>query len=105
SLPRPPPESWSTRPTHSRSSPMHQDRRRAWARAVLVLGIVAALLVAAAPGARAQPDPVQNRCDSIPNPVARNVCQAGTNPGQAVTSAVSGAAQNVVSTDGGGAPG
>ena len=79
---------------------MHQDRRRAWARAVLVFATLAALLVVLAPAAMAQPDPVQNRCDSIPNPVARNVCQAGTNPGQAVTSAVTGAAQNVVSTAG-----
>jgi hypothetical protein len=85
---------------------MHQDRRRAWARAVLVLvaiAAVAALLVVAAPAAMAQgqpADPAQERCDSIPNPVARNVCRAGTNPGQAVTSAVTGAAQNVVSTAG-----
>ncbi|HJW63915.1 MAG TPA: hypothetical protein VJ849_10465, partial [Actinomycetes bacterium] len=82
---------------------MHQDRRRAWARAALVLAAIAALLVLAAPAAMAQgqpADPAQERCDSIPNPVARNVCQAGTNPGQAVTSAVSGAAQNVVSTAG-----
>ena len=79
---------------------MHQDRRRAWARAVLVLGTLAALLVVLAPAAMAQPDPGQERCDSIPNPVARNVCQAGTNPGQAVTSAVAGAAQNVVQTAG-----
>jgi hypothetical protein len=77
---------------------MHQDRRRAWARAVLVLVAVAALLLVAAPAAMAQPDP--GRCDSIPNPVARNVCRAGTAPGQAVTSAVTGAAQNVVSTAG-----
>ena len=45
-------------------------------------------------------DPGQQGCDSIPNPVARNVCKAGSNPGQAVTSAVSGAAQNVVETAG-----
>jgi hypothetical protein len=45
-------------------------------------------------------DPGQERCDTIPNPVARNVCKAGTNPGQAVTSAVAGAAQNVVETAG-----
>jgi hypothetical protein len=77
---------------------MHQDRRRAWARAVLVLTAVAALLLVAAPAAMAQPDP--GRCDSIPSPVARNVCRAGTNPGQAVTSAVTGAAQNVVETAG-----
>ena len=94
---------------------MHQDRRRTWARAVLLLLIIAGLLVVvAAPAAlaQAQPtnpgqpqttqpaDPNQGRCDSIPNPVARNVCKAGTNPGQAVTSAVTGAAQNVVSTAG-----
>jgi hypothetical protein len=83
---------------------MHQDRRRAWARAVLVLAVaVAALLVLAAPAAMAQgqpADPAQERCDTIPNPAARTVCQAGTNPGQAVTSAVTGAAQNVVSTAG-----
>jgi hypothetical protein len=82
---------------------MHQDRRRAWARAVLVLLAVAALLLLVAPAAIAQSapaDPGQERCDSIPNPVARNVCKAGTNPGQAVTSAVAGAAQNVVSTAG-----
>jgi hypothetical protein len=82
---------------------MHQDRRRAWARTVLVLAALAALLVVLAPAAMAQgqpADPTQERCDSIPNPVARNVCQAGTNPGQAVTSAVAGAAQNVVSTAG-----
>jgi hypothetical protein len=79
---------------------MHQDRRRAWARTVLVLAAIAALLVVAAPAAMAQPDPGQERCDSIPNPVARNVCKAGTNPGQAVTSAVSGAAQNVAETAG-----
>ena len=82
---------------------MHQDRRRAWARTVLVLAALAALLVVLAPAAMAQdqpPDPTQERCDSIPNPVARNVCLAGTNPGQAVTSAVAGAAQNVVSTAG-----
>src|SRR4029453_19495818 len=69
-----------------------------WARAVLVLTAVAALLLVAAPAAIAQPDP--GRCDSIPSPVARNVCKAGTNPGQAVTSAVTGAAQNVVQTAG-----
>jgi hypothetical protein len=82
---------------------MHQDRRRAWARTVLVLLAVAALLVVAAPAAMAQStpgDPGQERCDNIPNPVARNVCKAGTNPGQAVTSAVTGAAQNVVETAG-----
>ena len=93
---------------------MHQDRRRTWARAVLLLLAVIALLVMVAPAAlaQAQPtdpgqtrttqpaDPGQGGCDSIPNPVARNVCKAGTNPGQAVTSAVSGAAQNVVSTAG-----
>ena len=82
---------------------MHQDRRRAWARAVLVLAAVAALLVVVAPAALAQDqpaDPGQQRCASIPNAVARNVCQAGTNPGQAVTSAVTGAAQNVVETAG-----
>ena len=82
---------------------MHQDRRRAWARTVLVLAAIAALLVVAAPAAMAQDqpaDPGQERCDSIPNPVARNVCKAGTNPGQAVTSAVSGAAQNVAETAG-----
>jgi hypothetical protein len=95
---------------------MHQDRRRTWARAVLLLLVIAGLLVVvAAPAALAQTqptnnpgqtqtsqpaDPNQGRCDSIPNPVARNVCRAGTNPGQAVTSAVTGAAQNVVSTAG-----
>jgi hypothetical protein len=82
---------------------MRQDRRRAWARAVLVLIAAAALLVVVAPAAlaQAQPtDPAQDRCASIPNAVARNVCQAGTNPGQAVTSAVTGAAQNVVETAG-----
>jgi hypothetical protein len=90
---------------------MHQDRRRAWARAVLLLAALAALLVMVAPAAlaQAQPtdpsqtqpaDPGQERCDNIPNPVARNVCKAGTNPGQAVTSAVSGAAQNVAETAG-----
>jgi hypothetical protein len=79
---------------------MHQDRRRAWARAVLLLAAVTALLLVAAPAAMAQPDPGQERCDTIPNPVAKNVCRAGTNPGQAVTSAVTGAAQNVVQTAG-----
>jgi hypothetical protein len=90
---------------------MHQDRRRAWARAVLLLAALAALLVMVAPAAMAQAqptdptqtqpaDPGQERCDTIPNPVARNVCRAGTNPGQAVTSAVSGAAQNVAETAG-----
>jgi hypothetical protein len=91
---------------------MHQDRRRAWARAVLVIGALLALLVVLAPAATAQSQPgpttttqptapvQQNRCDSIPNPVAKNVCQAGTNPGQAVTGAISGAAQNVVQTAG-----
>ena len=93
---------------------MHQDRRRTWARAVLLLVAIAALLVIVAPAAlaQAQPtnpgqtqttqpaDPNQGRCDSIPNPVARNVCRAGTAPGQAVTSAVTGAAQNVVETAG-----
>jgi hypothetical protein len=94
---------------------MHQDRRRTWARAVLLLLVIAGLLVVvAAPAAlaQAQPtdpgqtrttqpaDPNQQRCDTIPNPVARNVCRAGTNPGQAVTSAVTGAAQNVVQTAG-----
>jgi len=90
---------------------MHQDRRRAWARAVLLLAALAALLVMVAPAAMAQAqptdptqtqpaDPGQDRCDTIPNPVARNVCRAGTNPGQAVTSAVSGAAQNVAETAG-----
>jgi hypothetical protein len=89
---------------------MHQDRRRTWARAVLLLAALAALLLVAAPAAMAQgqpTDPAQNqptqgqeRCDTIPNPVARNVCRAGANPGQAVTSAVAGAAQNVVETAG-----
>jgi hypothetical protein len=90
---------------------MHQDRRRAWARAVLLLAALAALLVMGMPAAMAQAqptdpsqtqpaDPGQERCDNIPNPVARNVCKAGTNPGQAVTSAVSGAAQNVAETAG-----
>jgi hypothetical protein len=91
---------------------MHQDRRRAWARAVLVLVGVLALLVVLAPAAMAQAQPTgpttttapppnqAQRCDTIPNPVARNVCQLGTNPGQAVTNAVSGAAQNVVQTAG-----
>jgi hypothetical protein len=88
---------------------MHQDRRRAWARAVLVLVALLALLVVLAPAAMAQPtdpaqpqqpDPGQERCDTIPNPVARNVCQLGTNPAQAVTNTVTGAAQNVVQTAG-----
>jgi hypothetical protein len=90
---------------------MHQDRRRAWARAVLVFATLAALLVVLAPAALAQDQPAdpgqtqtqpggQERCDTIPNTVARNVCRAGTNPGQAVTSAVAGAAQNVVSSAG-----
>jgi hypothetical protein len=82
---------------------MPQDRRRAWARAVLVFATLAALLVVLAPAAMAQgqpADPGQERCDNIPNTVARNVCKAGTNPGQAVTSAVAGAAQNVVETAG-----
>jgi hypothetical protein len=91
---------------------MHQDRRRTWARAVLLLLAIAALLVVAAPAALAQAQPAdpgqtrttqppnQSGCDNIPNPVARNVCKAGSNPGQAVTSAVTGAAQNVVSTAG-----
>jgi enamine deaminase RidA (YjgF/YER057c/UK114 family) len=87
---------------------MHQDRRRAWARAVLLLVALLALLVVLAPAAMAQPTTTttppptqtQERCDTIPNPVARNVCQLGTNPGQAVTNAVSGAAQNVVQTAG-----
>jgi enamine deaminase RidA (YjgF/YER057c/UK114 family) len=90
---------------------MPQDRRRAWARAVLVLVALLALLVVLAPAATAQPaDPTtttqppanqtQQRCDTIPNPVARNVCQLGTNPGRAVTNTVTGAAQNVVQTAG-----
>jgi hypothetical protein len=90
---------------------MHQDRRRAWARTILVLAALAALLVVVAPAAfaQAQPqdpgqtqttNPGQERCDTIPNPVARNVCRAGTNPGQVVSGAVAGAAQNVVQTAG-----
>ena len=90
---------------------MPQDRRRAWARAVLVLVALLALLVVLAPAATAQPaDPTtttqppanqtQERCDTIPNPVARNVCQLGTDPGRAVTNTVTGAAQNVVQTAG-----
>jgi hypothetical protein len=106
---------------------MHQDRRRAWARAVLVVATLAALLVVLAPAALAQSQPAdpaqaqtqttqpggagqtqttqpggagQQGCDSIPNPVAANVCRAGSNPGQAIGSAVAGAAQNVVSTAG-----
>jgi hypothetical protein len=101
---------------------MHQDRRRAWARAVLVVATLAALLVVLAPAALAQTQTTQpggqtqttqpggqtqttqpggqDQCANIPNPVAANVCRAGTNPGQAVTSAVAGAAQNVVSTAG-----
>jgi len=87
---------------------MHQDRRRAWARAVLVLVALLALLVVLAPAAIAQPttttqppaNQTQERCDTIPNPVARNVCQLGTNPGRAVTNTVTGAAQNVVQTAG-----
>src|ERR687892_2292785 len=92
---------------------MHQDpsRGRGWARAVLVLAALAALLVVLAPAAMAQAqptdpaqtqptDPGQERCDTIPNPVARGVCRAGTNPGQVVTGAVTGAAQNVAQTAG-----
>jgi hypothetical protein len=91
---------------------MHQDRRRAWARAVLVIGALLALLVVLAPAAVAQGQPgpttttqptapvQQDRCASIQNPVAKNVCEAGANPAQAVTGAVSGAAQNVVQTAG-----
>jgi enamine deaminase RidA (YjgF/YER057c/UK114 family) len=88
---------------------MPQDPRRAWARAVLVLGVLLALLVVLAPAAIAQqtdpgqpqqPDPGQERCDTISNPVARNVCQLGTDPGRAVTNTVTGAAQNVVQTAG-----
>jgi len=80
---------------------MHQDPRRAWARAALVLGVLLALLVVLAPAAIAQQtDPTQERCDTIPNPVARNVCQLGTDPGRAVTNTVTGAAQNVVQTAG-----
>ena len=90
---------------------MHQDRRRAWARAVLVLVALLALSVVLAPAAMAQstgptttttppPNQTQERCDTIPNPVARNVCQLGTNPGRAVTNTVTGAAQNVVQTAG-----
>jgi hypothetical protein len=88
---------------------MHQDRRRAWARAVLVLVALLALLVVLAPAAAAQtapttttppPNQTQERCNTITNPVARNVCELGTNPGQAVGNAVSGAAQNVVQTAG-----
>jgi hypothetical protein len=97
---------------------MHQDRKRAWARTVLVLlALLAALLVVLAPAAVAQTQPTnpgqqqpadpgqqqppgQGGCDAIPNPVARNVCRAGTNPGQVVTGAVAGAAQNVVQTAG-----
>jgi len=87
---------------------MPQDRRRAWARAVLVLVALLALLVVLAPAAIAQPttttqppaSQTQQRCDTIPNPVARNVCQLGTNPGRAVTNTVTGAAQNVVQTAG-----
>jgi len=76
-----------------------------------VLVALLALLVVLAPAATAQPaDPTtttqppanqtQERCDTIPNPVARNVCQLGTNPGRAVTNTVTGAAQNVVQTAG-----
>jgi hypothetical protein len=90
---------------------MDQDRRRAWARAVLVLVALLGLLIVLAPAAVAQPtgptttttppaNQNQQRCDTITNPVARNVCQLGTNPGQAVTNAVSGAATNVVQTAG-----
>jgi hypothetical protein len=87
---------------------MHQDRRRAWARAVLVLVALLALLVVLAPAAMAQPtttttpppSQTQERCATITNPVARNVCELGTNPGQAVTNTVTGAAQNVVQTAG-----
>jgi hypothetical protein len=90
---------------------MHQDRRRAWARAVLVLLGVLALLVMLAPAAAAQSQPGatttttappagQGACDSITNPAARGVCQAGTAPGRAIGGAVSGAAQNVVQTAG-----
>jgi hypothetical protein len=89
---------------------MHQDRRRAWARAVLVVTVLLALLVVLAPAAAAQgqPGPTtttqppagQGRCGSITNPVARNVCEAGANPAQAVTGAVGGVAQNVVQTAG-----
>jgi hypothetical protein len=89
---------------------MHQDRRRAWARAVLVLVGVLALLVVLAPAAvaQSQPGPTtttappagQGACDSITNPAARGVCQAGTAPGRAIGGAVSGAAQNVVETAG-----
>jgi hypothetical protein len=94
---------------------MHRDRRRAWARAVLVPVALLALLVVLAPAAAAQTaDPTQttqttqppanpgqqDRCDTIPNQIARNVCKAGTNPGQVVTNTVAGAAQNVVQTAG-----
>ena len=90
---------------------MHQDRRRAWARAVLVIVALLALLVVLAPAATAQSQPGptttttapsagQGACDSITNPAARSVCQAGTAPGRAIGGAVSGAAQNVVQTAG-----
>jgi hypothetical protein len=91
---------------------MRRVPSRGWARAVLVLAALSALLVLAAPAAlaQAQPtdpttqtqpaDPGQERCDTIPNPVARGVCRAGTNPGQVVTGAVTGAAQNVAETAG-----
>jgi len=73
-----------------------------------VLVALLALLVVLAPAAIAQPttttqppaSQTQQRCDTIPNPVARNVCQLGTNPGRAVTNTVTGAAQNVVQTAG-----
>jgi hypothetical protein len=90
---------------------MHQDRRRAWARAVLVIVALLALLVVLAPAATAQSQPGptttttapsagQGACDSITNPAAKSVCQAGTAPGRAIGGAVSGAAQNVVQTAG-----
>ncbi|HEX8134325.1 MAG TPA: hypothetical protein VF880_12970 [Actinomycetes bacterium] len=90
---------------------MHQDRRRAWARAVLVLAALLALLVVLAPAAAAQSQPGptttttappagQGACDSITNPAARGVCQAGTAPGRAIGGAVSGAATNVAQAAG-----
>jgi hypothetical protein len=91
---------------------MRQDSRRAWARWLLVLAglLVASLLLAPAaqadpatqPGqTQTQPADPGKQCDTIQNPVTRNICKVGaTNPAKAVTGAATGAAGNLVASAG-----
>ena len=90
---------------------MHQDRRRARGRWLLVPAAVLALLLVAAPAALAQTPPgppgqpadtgkPPDQCDQITNQVLQNICKTGTNPVGAAGGAVSQAAGNLAATAG-----